>query len=411
MSGAPEAVRFVTEACGAEALEAPKEEEEEEEEEEEDECAAFQKAESARQEQEMNARINASIQKSRQRTMDSMSEQRAFMSTLPEDCSMRASLEDQHRTLRGMMGYHSMFEQMLAPSGSAPQALGGSNPFGSGPVPQTSRAGFGGGFGGGRACGGTTRPSSVVEPPEDPEKVAKAKRKRVEYEAATQSTRVAEKISRAKRLRTLSLESEGLFRVPAEVDEIAGLRAVDLTGNLITALPSFAASAPCLKQLLVPKNRILTLPPGLNALVSLTKLDISGNQVATLPDLSGLKNLRELLAAQNKIHECGRLPDVLRILNLAKNKFTTLPQHVATHGHLTSLDVSDNPLALLFEGGEERAVPAKLAALHVSGTALATLPAALFRLSDFRTLTLTGTPLATSLLKVDGYEEWAKKQR
>ena len=210
MSGAPEAVRFVTEACGAEALEAPKEEEEEEE--EEDECAAFQRAESARQEQEMNARINASIQKSRQRTMDSMSEQRAFMSTLPADCSMRASLEDQHRTLRGMMGYHSMFEQMLAPSGSAPQALGSSNPFGSGPVPQTSRAGFGGGFGGGRACGGTTRPSSVVEPPEDPEEVAKAKRKRVEYEAATQSTRVAEKISRAKRLRRVGQPSGAALR-------------------------------------------------------------------------------------------------------------------------------------------------------------------------------------------------------
>ena len=269
MSGAPEAVRFVTEACGAEALEAPKEEEEEEE----DECAAFQRAESARQEQEMNARINASIQKSRQRTMDSMSEQRAFTSTLPADCSMRASLEDQHRTLRGMMGYHSMFEQMLAPSGSAPQALGGSNPFGSGPVPQTSRAGF--------AASGAAEP---------------------------------------------------------------------VAGRRVRAL---------LWSRLRTRRRLRRQ---------------KGNASST--------RLRRR-ARVSRRRSAGR----------------------------SGSDVSDNPLALLFEGGEERAVPAKLAALHVSGTALATLPAALFRLSDFRTLTLTGTPLATSLLKVDGYEEWAKKQR
>ena len=89
--------------------------------------------------------------------------------------------------------------------------------------------------------------------------------------------------------------------------------------------------------------------PDLRGLDSLTRLNLSHNRLQTLPGDVVTTGLEELDLAGNQVRALPALPSSLKVLDLSGNQISSVFSVLAQSDlpHLTSLDLSGNPLASL----------------------------------------------------------------
>lgn len=197
----------------------------------------------------------------------------------------------------------------------------------------------------------------------------------------------------------LVLSHNKLVRLPSGLQDLTKLEVLDVDHNLLNRLPSCLQTTESLRELRAAHNRISSFSARLWKLRGLRELDLSHNLLKQLPfvegDLTLLRETREwqvgvgllreleiiklnnneFTAAPISIGQCeslvfldmsynfikGPLLDEiaglksLKILRLAHNSITTLPENIGDLGSLEDLDVSYNSL---------QSVPDTIGALH-----------------------------------------------
>jgi Leucine-rich repeat (LRR) protein len=165
-------------------------------------------------------------------------------------------------------------------------------------------------------------------------------------------------------VRHIDVSFNAIPALPPAISTLAeSLITLKLASNKLRSLPSELALCSHLKQLDVSKNELTALPADLSALGGLVELSVAGNQLRLLPDLSGLRSLEILRAADNVLEE--------------------LPPSVGACMLLIEVDVSGN--ARLCELPESLGACTRLRTLLAPRCGLTSLPACLPRL---RALTL-----------------------
>ncbi len=181
-----------------------------------------------------------------------------------------------------------------------------------------------------------------------------------------------ESVGRLTKLETFDLQHNKIQRLPDCLQELVNLRVLNVGDNALEALPTGSLAALPLVELVVSKNklkgvafatdyvfpRLQTLDVANNALLSLTgankismpalkTLDISNNRISHLPDVSALKQLLTLLAADNKL---SGLPEgfaklqKLKRVDFTGNGFVKIDESIALMESLETFLIAANPL-------------------------------------------------------------------
>jgi Leucine-rich repeat (LRR) protein len=233
----------------------------------------------------------------------------------------------------------------------------------------------------------------------------------------TQGQAIPSAIGDLKQLQVLDLDSSGITgAIPARLGELQALARLDLGGNpLEGAIPPELGGLAALKTLWLPWTHLSGAPDSLGDLSNLEDLDMAHNAAMTISNASWLGRLGKLktldLAESPKIGgaidwlgnlanletaelgKCGfsgTLPALtghtkLKLLDLAENKLTALPEQIGPAG-LETLNLSSNNIG----GGipEDWALPG-LKALHLDYNRLSGgLPETVCALSLLEELTL-----------------------
>ena len=153
-------------------------------------------------------------------------------------------------------------------------------------------------------------------------------------------------------LETLCVNGCLLRKVDSRIMKLSKLVCLDLSDNHISVLPDAWNSLPSLAELKLAKNQLSNLPTTMftgTVQTSLAHLDLSDNQLQTLTDtLYDLSRLAVLKLDRNRLvglpSGIGKLSRLVQ-LSASENQLTTLPGDF-DRLTLTSLDLSQNPLAL-----------------------------------------------------------------
>jgi Leucine-rich repeat (LRR) protein len=134
------------------------------------------------------------------------------------------------------------------------------------------------------------------------------------------------------------------------------------------------------------------LPPGVLALTGLQELDVGTNQLVDLPEaiVSRLRVLRIANNGLSKMPEAVAKARALEVLSVAQNALAALPEWIGDLANLRELDASHNGIA---------SVPASIAklaslqSLNLASNRVAELPESIGDLGSLRVLALEKNPL------------------
>jgi Leucine-rich repeat (LRR) protein len=267
-------------------------------------------------------------------------------------------------------------------------------------------------------------------------------------------TRLPDSLAGHTTLIALDVRRNGLVELPEWLGELTSLRFLDASDNLLTFVPSTLERLTDLDGLFLGGNNLSAVPDALRRMTALTVLDLSGPQrlvflnwwflnvgfdlwwpnfsfdfsVMRAADAMGLPGLAEIDLSRNRLGlvsamagamspayfgdargrqtgtgwgirggQLTRLPDwvgdlaSLRVLGLARNRLSTLPDSLQRLTGLTSVDVSGN---LLSELPRWLGSLTSLSALDVSSNQLTTLPESLADLDGLMRLSVRGNQLS-----------------
>ena len=261
--------------------------------------------------------------------------------------------------------------------------------------------------------------------------------------AGNQLTTLPSEIGQLTYLGILNVQDNQLTNLPS-LAFLENLRFLDLSGNRLTTPPLGLPSLPVLQTVDLSDNLLTEVLPGSFSIPStypkqtieldelgqisrefgkpldwfLVSLNLSGNQLTTLPpDLSQLR-LEILDLSDNQLTELppelGQMrppvyynfnPPLFGLkLNLAGNRFTTLPDVLWQLGHLTDLNLSGNQIETL---PDALYLLRHLTDLNLSGNQLETLPDVLWQLGHLTDLNLGGNQLETLPPRIGNLTELA----
>lgn len=164
-------------------------------------------------------------------------------------------------------------------------------------------------------------------------------------------TTLPEDMKRLILLQELSAKCNRFEVFPSVLFDISVLAVLDLSFNSISYLPGGNGwrNFKSLRDLHLSNNSIIALPDEMGLLSSLESLHVEGNVLKKLPDLGGLRQLRTLIAYDNKIQVAPRnLPQSLEVIDLSRNDLTSLSgSNVCIISSLVTLDLSSNRLTEL----------------------------------------------------------------
>ncbi|KAL0119846.1 hypothetical protein PUN28_007936 [Cardiocondyla obscurior] len=173
-------------------------------------------------------------------------------------------------------------------------------------------------------------------------------------------------------LNYLSITHTCLQEVPDEIEKLTNLATLVLHSNEITALPSALAKLTKLKVLDCSRNKLVSIPaelgshpnlstinlasnllrnvPSYSSCVKLSILEVSNNQLETFPDVcySELSHLSEIYANGNRITQIPVTINQLqglKILNLADNSISVVPNELADCSKLKEVYLKGNQLS------------------------------------------------------------------
>ncbi|NDD58310.1 MAG: hypothetical protein EBZ47_03525 [Chlamydiae bacterium] len=198
-------------------------------------------------------------------------------------------------------------------------------------------------------------------------------------------------------LSILILDGNQFEQIPKEILSLPELEVLSLKKNFIYEIKDCFPSSCTLQHLILSQNRIRHLPPSLFRLKSLKSLDLSRNELRELPDLfDGLTNLRSVMFCYNKIKELppSLFSQQLKILNVAHNLLSSLPQTLSQACQLSYLDVANNDLISLDEHID---CLQELLGLNLSNNSLEYLPSSLGLIHRLSFLDISYNPQLTSL--------------
>jgi len=149
-------------------------------------------------------------------------------------------------------------------------------------------------------------------------------------------------------LRILRLAKNRIKELPSSLWECPMLRILELDFNKITHLPKpkrGTIPSPWLAQLSLRKNKLSRYPEMINHCLRLKTLDLSENDIPSIPKgITQLSKIYELYLKANQISSIAALPPEIVVLDVSKNKLTTVPKAILDAPKLKSLNLSSNQI-------------------------------------------------------------------
>ena len=150
------------------------------------------------------------------------------------------------------------------------------------------------------------------------------------------------------------------------------LTLADLSSNKVARLQENVwKESNKLERLSLANNKI-KLMPDFTGLQSLTRLDLSHNHIQTLPRDIVHTRLEQLDLSSNEVIRLTDLPTSLEVLNLSRNKISSVSEVLSDLPRLLHLDLSHNPL-LTLRPPDLSQVP-NLLGLNLASTGLSEVP-------------------------------------
>uniref|UniRef100_W5LP32 Leucine rich repeat containing 2 n=1 Tax=Astyanax mexicanus TaxID=7994 RepID=W5LP32_ASTMX len=196
-------------------------------------------------------------------------------------------------------------------------------------------------------------------------------------------------------LREWHIRGTSIQKVPTYIEEFVDLRVLDIPKNGFTMLPPEIGKLVNLKELNVNYNKLSIIPPELGECENLEKLEMTANgDLSELPfELSNLKALKHLDLAENKfatIPICVLRMSSLQWLDMSNNRLTDLPEDIDRLSDLQTMFLHKNKLTYL---PMVMANMDKLKMLVVSGDELTNLPSKLCDSPDIKFIKLFDNPI------------------
>uniref|UniRef100_A0A8B9JB97 Leucine rich repeat containing 2 n=1 Tax=Astyanax mexicanus TaxID=7994 RepID=A0A8B9JB97_ASTMX len=196
-------------------------------------------------------------------------------------------------------------------------------------------------------------------------------------------------------LREWHIRGTSIQKVPTYIEEFVELRVLDIPKNGFTMLPPEIGKLVNLKELNVNYNKLSIIPPELGECENLEKLEMTANgDLSELPfELSNLKALKHLDLAENKfatIPICVLRMSSLQWLDMSNNRLTDLPEDIDRLSDLQTMFLHKNKLTYL---PMVMANMDKLKMLVVSGDELTNLPSKLCDSPDIKFIKLFDNPI------------------
>lgn len=219
-------------------------------------------------------------------------------------------------------------------------------------------------------------------------------------------------------LKYLNISNNRFESFPVVVCEIASLNDLDISFNNLTVVPPEIGKLKNLERLIILSNNLTSFPSTLTDLTSLRELDCRYNAITDFSSVNGIPNLITLRAQYNAAKalelrvggslsiltlshnaitrfsvSVGSSPSALTHLDLANNRFETLPDELFNLcPNLQTLILNDNKIRLLSESiGNFQ----KLGKLSINNNALQNLPESIGKLQRLHTLSVSNNKLTT----------------
>ncbi|KCV69830.1 hypothetical protein H696_03303 [Fonticula alba] len=205
-------------------------------------------------------------------------------------------------------------------------------------------------------------------------------------------------IYRLDQLEKLVLAGNQITTIDNDIGKMLRLRVLHLDGNALKDLPrNLSSLAVCLMDLKVSFNQLTRIPSCIFSLNNIVELDLSSNQIQEIPEAIGaLSSLKVLRVHGNLLTDLpSTLSDLpIRVLELNKNKFVTLPPVIGQMRYVETLDLSEGILESLDEVVlENLSRLVNLRELNVSSNKICIVPDMLADLFRLRLVDLSDNPV------------------
>ncbi|XP_037947426.1 leucine-rich repeat-containing protein 40-like [Teleopsis dalmanni] len=197
-------------------------------------------------------------------------------------------------------------------------------------------------------------------------------------------------------LRILNLSHNSFEELPPAISDIHMLEQLDVSNNNLKSLPCGIGFLTKLIELKLSYNHLKELPSDITQMWCLQKLDLTHNDLLFLPEDIGLMRKLEFIYLQH--NDMRSLPDFesceeLQELYAANNYLKKIPEKFCeTQRHLKILDLADNQITVI---PDEIGLLHSLTRLNVANNNISKLPYSLAKLGHLVNLQVEGNPIKT----------------
>jgi len=145
----------------------------------------------------------------------------------------------------------------------------------------------------------------------------------------------------------LRMQKDLLTSLPSELGQLINLTELIVSHNSLATLPVEIGTLVNLKFLEAEANCLTVLPDELSNCLAMEVVNVTGNQLTSLAPLSGMGEMKSILASGNKLTalDCAvEGMQHLRVLSISQNEITELPAGVGALPQLTNFIASENKL-------------------------------------------------------------------